>query len=559
MVMNFVGVGSGLELSKMLTQLEAAERMRLNPITLKKKAIDAKISGFGKLKTTLSKFGDAANKLRLADSLQSRTVTGHDKYFNVSATSEAATGNYTIKIDELAVCHSLVSSAVTDTTAALGHIKASRKMIIEQENGQKLEITVDEGEVSLESIASAINRAVSKNEKGNALPSTLNAAVVYDQLLITCKDTGEESTIKSIYPSAEADKGMETIVIKQANGHKLEITLDNNGTSLESIARAINRAVSKDEKGNALPSTLNAAIVRASDDNYQLVITSQESGEKNAITSISSSDSTLNRFFCFNSRVPAESAMKEVAKAKDAKFTFNNIEITSASNVIKNTVPGVNIALNDVMPLAKTFTVSADNKKAKETVQAWIEAFNELQSTMASLAAFTPPASGTDKKNKPCAPLISDATLREIDNSIRAIFSHGQVGKFSVLSQIGINMDEKGKLIVEDKQLDKALSDNAPDVARLFSGPDDKTGIANEICLAVKNYVENKGTLDNTTNNLRSTLKSLQNSYDRTEESIERTLTRYRTQFTNLDRFVSSLNNTSHYLATQFSAMIKST
>lgn len=476
MVMNFVGVGSGLELNKMLTQLEAAERMRLNPITLKKKAIDAKISGFGKLKTTLSKFGDAANKLRLADSLQSRTVTGHDKYFNVSATSEAATGNYTIKIDELAVCHSLVSSAVTDSTAALGHIKASRKMIIEQENGHKLEITVDEGEASLESIASAINRAVSK-----------------------------------------------------------------------------------DEKGNALPSTLNAAIVRASDDNYQLVITSKESGEKNAITSISSSDSTLNRFFCFNSRVPAESAMKEVAKAKDAKFTFNNIEITSASNVIKNTVPGVNIALNDVMPLAKTFTVSADNKKAKETVQAWIEAFNELQSTMASLAAFTPPASGTDKKNKPCAPLISDATLREIDNSIRAIFSHGQVGKFSVLSQIGINMDEKGKLIVEDKQLDKALSDNATDVARLFSGPDDKTGIANEICLAVKNYVENKGTLDNTTNNLRSTLKSLQNSYDRTEESIERTLTRYRTQFTNLDRFVSSLNNTSHYLATQFSAMIKST
>lgn len=555
--MNFVGIGSGLELSKMLTQLEAAERMRLNPITLQKKAIDAKISGFGKLKNTLSKFSDATNKLQQADSLQSRTVTGHDKSFNVSATSEAALGNYTINIDELAVCHSLASPAVTDITAALGHNQATRRMIIEQENGQKLEITVDEGETSLESIASAINRAVPKDEKGNILPPTLNAAVVCGQLLVTFKATGEESSIKSIYPSGEADKVAGTIVIKQANGQKLEITLDNNETSLESIASAINHGLIKDETGHAQPSTLHAAVVRSSDDHYRLVITSKETGEKNAITSISSSDSTLNRFLGFNGKVVAESAMKEVAKAKDAKLTFNHIEITGASNVIKNIVPGVDITLNDVTPLAKTFTVSADNEKAKKTVQEWVEAFNELQSTMASLTAFNKSSPGSDKTNNSHAPLMSDSTLREIDNSIRAIFSHAQEGKFSVLSEIGINIDEKGKLSIDDKQLDNALSHHAVDVARLFAGTDDKTGIANEICLVVKNYLENRGTLDNITNSLRSRLKSLQNSYDRTEDSIERILTRYRTQFANLDRLVSSLNNTSHYLATQFSAMMK--
>lgn len=346
-----------------------------------------------------------------------------------------------------------------------------------------------------------------------------------------------------------------TITIEQANGQKLNVTLGKDETSIESIANAINQAKVVNEDGSISESPVNATIVRSGTDSYQLVITSKETGEQQTITSISSDDEKLNSLVGFDINQADSSAMSEIAKAQDAKFSFNGITVNSASNTVKDVIPGVDITLKAVTTTSQNLTITADNEKTQEALKEWVEAFNQLQSTISALTQFTASDANSDELNSNNGPLVGDSTLRNIDQSIRSIFSKGQAGEISVLAQIGINMDSNGKLIIKENELEKALKENSEAVAMLFIGDGETTGIANEVCAKVSSFIDSDGMIDTATNGLNSTLKSLDKRYDQVNNSIEQTIERYRVQFTKLDILINELNGMSNYLTTQFEMM----
>ncbi|NUF27928.1 flagellar hook-associated protein 2 [Gilliamella bombicola] len=471
MAMSALGIGSGIDLGEILKQLEAAEKTRLTPITTQQKAINAKISGFGKLKSALTTFNTATAKLQKKELFQSRIATGNNDYFSVKTNSKAVLGDYAVTVDQLATSHSVATSVINDKNALLGNDNETR-----------------------------------------------------------------------------------TITIEQANGDKLNVTLSKDETSLEAIANAINNAEVINEDGKKIPSTMNAAVVRSGSDNYQLVITSKETGEKQTITSISSDDDKLNNIIGFDINQPS-SGMTEVAKAQDAKLTFNGIAITSSSNTVKEVVAGVDITLKATTTTSQNLTISADNEKAEEAIKEWVEAFNQLQTTMSTLTKFTAGETNSNELNSSNGPLIGDSTLRNIDQSIRSIFAKGQAGEFSVLSQIGITMDKSGQLTVKENELKKALNENSDAVATLFIGDGKTTGIANEVFTKVSGFIDSDGMIDSATNGLNSTLKSLDKRHEQVSSSIEQTVERYRVQFTKLDILINSLDSMSNYLTTQFDMM----
>ncbi|WP_198198741.1 flagellar filament capping protein FliD [Gilliamella sp. W8128] len=472
MAMSILGIGSGIDLNEVLDQLEAVEKNRLTPIKAQQKAVNNKISGFGKLKSALSTFNSATAKLQKKELFQARFASGNDNYFTTNVNSKAQLGNYAVSVEQLATAHSVATNAINDKTSALGNDNETR-----------------------------------------------------------------------------------TLTIEQANGQKLNITLGKDDTSLESIANAINQAKVINEDGSTSDTTVNATIVRSGTDSYQLVITSKETGEQQAITSISSDDDKLNSLIGFNANQADSSAMSEVAKAQDAKFSFNGITINSSSNTVKEVIPGVDITLKAVTTTAQNLTISADNDKAQEALKEWVDAFNQLQSTISSLTQFTAGDANSDELNNSNGPLIGDSTLRNIDQSIRSIFSKGQTGELSVLAQIGINMDSNGKLVIKENELEKALKENSQAVAILFTGDGETTGIANEVFAKVSSFIDSDGMIDTATNGLNSTLKSLDKRYDQVNNSIDQTIERYRVQFTKLDILINELNGMSNYLTTQFEMM----
>lgn len=470
--MSALGIGSGIDLGEILNQLEAAEKTRLVPITTQQKAINAKISGFGKLKSALTTFNSATAKLQKKELFQSRTTTGNNDYFSVKVNSKAALGNYAVTVDQLATSHGVATSAINDKATQLGNDNETR-----------------------------------------------------------------------------------TITIEQANGDKLNVTLSKDETSLEAIANAINNAQFVDENGKTSSSTMNAAVVRSGDGSYQLSITSKETGESQSITAISSDDEKLNEVIGFDINQPNNSHMTEVSKAQDAKFTFNGIAITSSSNTVKEVVAGVDITLKATTTTSQNLAITADDEKAEEAIKEWVEAFNQLQSTISTLTQFTADEKNSKELNNSNGPLVGDATLRNIDQSIRSIFSKGQSGEFSVLAQIGINMDKSGTLTINENELKKALSENSDAVATLFTGDGKTTGIANEVFAKVSGFIDSDGMIDSATNGLNATLKSLDKRHDQVSNSIEQTIDRYRTQFTKLDVLINSLDSMSNYLTTQFDMM----
>ena len=470
--MSILGIGSGIDLNEVLDQLEAVEKNRLTPIKAQQKAVNNKISGFGKLKSALSTFNSATAKLQKKELFQARFASGNDNYFTTNVNSKAQLGNYAVSVEQLATAHSVATNAINDKTSALGNDNETR-----------------------------------------------------------------------------------TLTIEQANGQKLNITLGKDDTSLESIANAINQAKVINEDGSTSDTTVNATIVRSGTDSYQLVITSKETGEQQAITSISSDDDKLNSLIGFNANQADSSAMSEVAKAQDAKFSFNGITINSSSNTVKEVIPGVDITLKAVTTTAQNLTISADNDKAQEALKEWVDAFNQLQSTISSLTQFTAGDANSDELNNSNGPLIGDSTLRNIDQSIRSIFSKGQTGELSVLAQIGINMDSNGKLVIKENELEKDLKENSEAVAILFTGDGETTGIANEVFAKVSSFIDSDGMIDTATNGLNSTLKSLDKRYDQVNNSIDQTIERYRVQFTKLDILINELNGMSNYLTTQFEMM----
>ncbi|OTQ70711.1 flagellar filament capping protein FliD [Gilliamella apis] len=472
MAMSILGIGSGIDLNEVLDQLEAVEKNRLTPIKAQQKAVNNKISGFGKLKSALSTFNSATAKLQKKELFQARFASGNDNYFTTNVNSKAQLGNYAVSVEQLATAHSVATNAINDKTSALGNDNETR-----------------------------------------------------------------------------------TLTIEQANGQKLNITLGKDDTSLESIANAINQAKVINEDGSTSETTVNATIVRSGTDSYQLVITSKETGEQQAITSISSDDDKLNSLIGFDANQADSSAMSEVAKAQDAKFSFNGITINSSSNTVKEVIPGVDITLKAVTTTAQNLTISADNDKAQEALKEWVDAFNQLQSTISSLTQFTAGDANSDELNNSNGPLIGDSTLRNIDQSIRSIFSKGQTGELSVLAQIGINMDSNGKLVIKENELEKALKENSEAVAILFTGDGETTGIANEVFAKVSSFIDSDGMIDTATNGLNSTLKSLDKRYDQVNNSIDQTIERYRVQFTKLDILINELNGMSNYLTTQFEMM----
>ena len=470
-----LGVGSGLDLNEILNQLEKVEKQRLVPIQTKQKTINSKISGFGQLKSALTKFNDATKVLQKTELYNNRSVVTNDSYLSAKVNGNAALGDYSVKVDQLATSHSVATAAIGDKTTALGSSAETR-----------------------------------------------------------------------------------TITIKQDNGKELNVVLGkNDNTSLESIANAINHAKLKDSNGNVIgDSTVNAAVIRSGSNGYQLVITSKETGEQQRITSIQSDDQNLNSIIGFNSNDQNDnSKMHTVTTAQDAKCSVNGIAITSASNTIKDVVSGVDLTLKATTATPQNVSITTDNEKTKSAIKDWVAEFNQLQSTISTLTKFTQAKSGeVDSSN---GPLIGNSTLRNVDQGIRTIFARGQeTGEFSVLSQIGINMDKSGILTIDENKLDKALNEKSDAVAQLFTGDGKGTGgIANQVVTKVNSFIESKGLIDAATDGLNSTLKSLEKRSEQVSDSIDKTIERYRAQFSQLDTLISSMNSLSTYLTNQFDAM----
>ncbi len=114
------GIGSGLDVSGIVANLMAAERQPLTAINVKVASDQAKLSGFGILKSALSQFQSALKGLADGAKFQGLSATLADSAVaSVSASSSATPGSYALEVSSLAKAQKLIAAGQTSASAAI--------------------------------------------------------------------------------------------------------------------------------------------------------------------------------------------------------------------------------------------------------------------------------------------------------------------------------------------------------------------------------------------------------------------------------------------------------
>lgn len=154
---NASGLGSGLDVNSIVSQLMAVERQPLTVLASKEASYQAKLSAYGTLKGALSSLQTAVQALKSASTFTGKSATVSDStVLTATATSSAATGSHSISVTQLAKFHSVRSNtnyAATTATFNTGTLS------ITVGSGAAVEIAIDSSNNTLAGIRDAINTA----------------------------------------------------------------------------------------------------------------------------------------------------------------------------------------------------------------------------------------------------------------------------------------------------------------------------------------------------------------------------------------------------------------
>ena len=235
-MLSAAGIGSGLDVESIVSQLMAFERRPLVSLQKQLTDIDARVSAFGELKSALSTFQTAMQDLSTPSALKVfNSTSGNDDVFTASATNTAAASSFQIDVIRLAERHKFASAELLDTDTIGG--KKNDALNIQVGSDPANTLTVDLGTAStLGDIRDAINT--------DAANPGVSATIVFgnngnQKLVLTARDSGAENALTLSYKGkvTAADFGFQEINNIGGNTALLDAEISVDGYS---VTRATN-------------------------------------------------------------------------------------------------------------------------------------------------------------------------------------------------------------------------------------------------------------------------------------------------------------------------------
>lgn len=168
--------------------------------------------------------------------------------------------------------------------------------------------------------------------------------------------------------------------------------------------------------------------------------------------------------FLLNTRVPTVQKPQDAVIRLGATDLGGGVEITRPTNVIDDIIQGVELELLATHEKPVTITVQADTERAKETIRNFVEAYNTLNATITEVTKYDP-------STNTAAPLLSDRTVQNLQNdvantTIAAV--PGLSSSINMLFAIGLRIDDKGTMSLDESKLDQKISEDFGEVAKVF-------------------------------------------------------------------------------------------
>ncbi len=181
------GIGSGLDVSSIITQLMAIERQPLKQLETAESKIQSQISEVGKIKSALSKFRDLAAKLASTDFWKTTTGTSSNSAVSITTSSTASPAQFEVSVGTLAKAQTIAAPPVASSTATLG----SGTLTIQRAGGG------DPFDVTIE----ATDTLAGIRDKINAAGAGITASILNDangaRLVMRANATGTDNAFST--------------------------------------------------------------------------------------------------------------------------------------------------------------------------------------------------------------------------------------------------------------------------------------------------------------------------------------------------------------------------
>jgi len=220
-----LGIGSGMDINGIVTQLVAAEgRPAIGAITRKEDEANDRLSALGRLKSSLSDFRTATGKLNELGAFSTHKSTSQNEDI-LAVTSEfgAAAGSYSLEVQQLAEAHKLTSNGYSGYSDVVGSGTVTLSVA-----GNDFSVTLDDTNNTLQGVRDAINKA-SDNSGVNASIINVDDGVggTVSKLVLTSKNTGTANNISIIVTEDPAALGLSNLVYDPAGSGVTNLTEQN--------------------------------------------------------------------------------------------------------------------------------------------------------------------------------------------------------------------------------------------------------------------------------------------------------------------------------------------
>lgn len=188
MAISSAGIGSGLDVAKIVEQMVTAEKIPLKKLEAKAEGIQTQISTYGEIKSLTSKLGDIVSKLTRDSAWNGVNISSSNSTISGSMTGIAAPGTYNIQVTQLAQAQTtVVGGAGAAALAKDETMGASGKLTLKKGVGANEVVK----ELDISSSDTLTKIAAKVNEAGMGI----QASVVTDvdgkeRLMLRSKDSG---------------------------------------------------------------------------------------------------------------------------------------------------------------------------------------------------------------------------------------------------------------------------------------------------------------------------------------------------------------------------------
>lgn len=464
----------------------------------------------------------------------------------------------------------------TQTTAAANKA-AAQKIITSLSAGSGVDVSsLAQNLVDAERIPreNAINEKISKNEARisgysaisfmmSELKTALSALQKKDSFNVTT-NTVSHPNVLSVTTTASAELGSHTIQVSSLARPEIMMTQGSFGAGSD----ALNPVDWGDLKINGQTVTVNTmtpdGVVKAINDNTALGVTAKlvkvgsgANAYKIAVTGKLGEDLALTD----NPAGDASSLFSTTQSHSQASFAVDGIAYTRNTNSISDVLSGVTLNLRGTSAEVASLDVARDTSSIKDKLNAIVTAYNDANDLLKEVAN---PKSTLDTYG---ATLVSDSTARMVKQQLRSMMTAASStpgDKVSALWQMGISVDENGKMALDATRLDTALTQNFDDVVKALTGNRNVTGgtgatpsgVFGDAVTKINKLVATDGPLLAQSTNADKQNTQYRADLEKLKTRMDGLLQRYTKQFSVMDSFVGQINSQKTSLKSSFEGMM---